>query len=116
MEFFLIGLGGGLGAATRFSLGKYIKGKINIHFPLNTMIINILGSFLLGISVVNTKNPSLAFFIQSGFLGGFTTFSTFMLEGFNLYKVADFYKSIFYLSTSVLLGAISFLIAFHIKF
>ena len=116
MKLLLIGIGGGLGSIARFYLGEYIKNKIDIDFPVSMMIINILGSFLLGISFANTKDINYIFFIQSGFLGGFTSFSTFILQAFNLSKSSKVFKSILYLSASIFFGLIAFLIAFNINF
>ncbi|MBD1380325.1 fluoride efflux transporter CrcB [Metabacillus arenae] len=85
-------IGGGLGAVGRFLLGKLImtmveKAQLSIRFPIAMMIINVVGSFLLGLLfglLPNIeRNPSY-FIIGFGFLSGFTTFSTFSVEALEL--------------------------------
>ena len=108
MDLILVGLGGGIGAAARYSLGNYIKNRTRFNIPVNTMIINILGSFLLGISAVKMQDHHMIILFQTGVLGGFTTFSTFMVEGFNLFKEDRFKDFLKYMLPTVVLGALAF--------
>ena len=80
----LVGLGGGLGALARYSTGVYIQDKIESKIPLHTLFINVLGSFLLAYVYSHFNNKGLLTFMATGFLGGFTTFSTFIVENLNL--------------------------------
>nr|WP_297396745.1 CrcB family protein [uncultured Peptostreptococcus sp.] len=91
----LVGLGGGLGALARYTSGAYIEKKTKSKIPLGTLFVNVLGSFSLGYLSVHLHNRGLLLFLGTGFLGGFTTFSTFMLENLNL--VLDGNKSISYI-------------------
>ena len=86
----LLGLGGFLGAIFRY----WVAGRIqdlsgSIGFPYGTLVVNILGCFVLGlltylIDARGLLNPESRAFLVVGLLGAFTTFSTFSLESFNL--------------------------------
>ncbi|MFZ5633232.1 MAG: fluoride efflux transporter CrcB [Bacillota bacterium] len=89
IKILLVGAGGFLGASARYILGKYINNLWKGNFPLGTFLVNTGGSFLLGLAVLHPhlghaldKNLSLG--IGAGFLGAFTTFSTFEYETLNL--------------------------------
>jgi CrcB protein len=80
----LIALGGGLGATARFVLDGFIAHRNPFRFPLGTVVINVTGSLLLGLltgAVIAHGGPSeLKLVLGTGFLGGFTTFSTASVE------------------------------------
>ncbi len=86
-----VGCGGFIGAAARYLFSVFVN-RINTgNFPISTLIINILGSFLIGFltqlfSSLYPSNKKLLLFLTTGILGGFTTFSTFSLETVNLYQ------------------------------
>jgi len=86
MELLLVGIGGSLGSLVRYILGKRIAEKYSTTFPVGTFIINISGAFLLGIVSALEPGRSASLLIADGFLGAYTTFSTFMYEGFNLFE------------------------------
>lgn len=82
VECLAVGLGGFIGAVSRYLLGLItIK---NSNFPLMTMIINIIGAFIIGVvAALASKynlDSRLVLFLKTGICGGFTTFSTFSLE------------------------------------
>lgn len=91
MNAIFVGLGGFIGAASRYYISTLIN-KINTSgFPIATLIINILGSFLIGLLTqllvgLCPDNKKLQLFLTTGILGGFTTFSTFSLETVNLFQ------------------------------
>ncbi|RDL43032.1 fluoride efflux transporter CrcB [Marinomonas piezotolerans] len=112
MMYIMIALGGAVGALCRFGATKWINNLWGQHFPLATMSINILGSFLMGMAfvVISEKMPSLEPLrplIMVGFLGAFTTFSTFSLEIVSLLNQQAWLSAVSYLSLSCLLGVLA---------
>ncbi len=125
MTFSLIGIGAGgaLGAITRFYLGRVTMRKWGRSFPLGTFLINLTGSFLLCLFSAwtswNTNAPSfLRSGITVGFLGSYTTFSTFSYETIKLLEDGEFITAFAYLLGSILLGLVAawlgFLTGYHL--
>ncbi len=104
MEILLVGIGGIFGSLSRFSLGKFISKYSKSSFPIGTFIINITGAILLGIVSSISVNKNLYLLIGDGFLGAYTTFSTFMYEGFNLFGENKKLNALVYILMSVVLG------------
>ena len=98
MEYILVGIGGALGSLTRFTLGKAISEKSKSSFPIGTFIINITGAYLLGIISSVDIGRNLALLASYGFLGAYTTFSTFMYEGFNLIRDKEKINAFIYIT------------------
>jgi CrcB protein len=93
LNFVLIGVGGGLGAIARYISGLAILRVAGEAFPWSTLLINGVGSFLMGLLVgwlaLKGEAPManhLRLLLATGFLGGFTTFSTFSLEAVMLWE------------------------------
>ncbi|MEH7081214.1 fluoride efflux transporter CrcB [Neobacillus drentensis] len=105
---FFVGIGGIFGAILRFQLGKWITSKTTYKFPLATWIINISGSFVLGILAVLHLGKGIPDWLWllcgTGFLGAYTTFSTFGYETIQMLQKRETKHAVFYVSTSVLLG------------
>jgi len=108
MNYLFVGVGGVFGSLARYTLGKYISSKSNSAFPVGTFIINITGAFLLGIVSSLNLNKSIMLLLADGFLGAYTTFSTFMYEGFNLFNDNRKLNAIVYILSSAILGCIGF--------
>ncbi|XWO13425.1 Putative fluoride ion transporter CrcB [Candidatus Hepatincola sp. Pdp] len=113
MAFFLIFLGGGAGSVVRYSISLLLN-KYSLLFPYSTLVVNILGSFL--IAVLAYKNKPLfdnyhmiRLMFITGFLGGFTTFSTFSLDFFNLVTEKNYLLAFTYAFLSVTLSLLAFL-------
>lgn len=114
MQYLLVGIGGIAGSITRFSLGRYVKDKAKTVFPFGTFIINITGAFLLGILSALDVNKNIYYLLGDGFLGAYTTFSTFMFEGFSLFKDNKRLNTAVYIVISLILGVLGYLIGFSL--
>lgn len=110
MGYLLVGIGGTFGSITRFAMGKWISGHSKATFPIGTFIINITGALLLGILVTFQNSNNIYLLLGDGFLGAFTTFSTFMYEGFNLFQEKEKLNGLKYVLGSLLLGVIGFVL------
>ena len=109
MQWLAIALGGALGSVFRFAAVSYIAPLLNIRFPLGTFVVNLLGSFLIGVAYVllveKTKLPvEYRLFFITGLLGGFTTFSAFSLEILQLWQEGHVLNALAYATSSVILG------------
>ena len=103
-------LGGFFGAICRFLISKVLC-SINKGFPFPTLIINSIGSFLLGIVLASEMSQTMYQLIGIGFLGAFTTFSTFSYETLQLMKKGQFGLATYYCVGSIILGAGAFFLA-----
>ncbi|PLS14751.1 fluoride efflux transporter CrcB [Bacillus sp. M6-12] len=83
IEVLLVGMGGFFGAVARYKMSQLNK-KFFFHIPIGTLIINLAGSFLLGVILSTGLNHFSILLLGTGFMGAFTTFSTFNLEGVQL--------------------------------
>lgn len=104
-----IALGGAFGALGRYTLSNLIHSKTGIIFPWGTFSVNILGCFMLGlIYVLGTEkimlSPNIRAFLTIGFLGAFTTFSTFSLETLNMLKDGEIRLALFNAAGSLIIG------------
>jgi CrcB protein len=110
--FLLIGLGGALGANARFLISRWAAGRFGTAFPYGTFIINASGSFLIGVVLVIVidhlgSNPSIRLLAATGFLGGYTTFSTFAYETVALLRQGEIQQALFNALGSAALGVIA---------
>lgn len=107
----VIGLGGILGAITRYYLGRFIMERSRGVFPLGTWVINITGSFLLGMLTFLHLQQYIPEWIWLsvgiGYLGSYTTFSTFGYETIQLIEKKNTLKAISYVLTTVIFGVLS---------
>ncbi len=107
MNLLLVMIGGFFGAICRFSLGELIH--TNNGFPLTTILINLSGCFILGwfltyVSLNKKIRPEFTLIIGTGFIGSFTTFSTFSVETLNLFHEGLVFMAVIYVLTSTVLG------------
>ncbi|WP_406684399.1 fluoride efflux transporter CrcB [Seonamhaeicola sp. MEBiC1930] len=119
-QLLLVFLGGGIGSALRYIIGKYLN-NTQTGIPYGTFAANILGSLLIGIILgLAAKNNSLSqsqtLLLATGFCGGFTTFSTFAYENHVFLKSGDFTSFAVYTIGSFIMGFIAvFLGMFLVK-
>ncbi|GAB6173032.1 fluoride efflux transporter CrcB [Paradesulfitobacterium aromaticivorans] len=108
-NIFAVALGGALGALARYGLGAWISGRWSQGFPLHTFLINISGAFLLGFLNILfierlTVSPLVRLGIGVGFLGAYTTFSTFGYEVITLLQGGSLLTAALYTGSSILVG------------
>lgn len=99
MQYFFVFLGGGVGSMTRFFISEMMNRFMGNHFPHGTLAVNVIGSFIIGIlfGIFESRLSTIPVFKQLvfiGFLGGFTTFSSFSLDTLNLFLQAKFISAI----------------------
>ncbi len=104
----LVGLAGTCGALARYLLGRFVAERAGSQFPWGTFIINVSGAFVIGLlsAFVTHKILSIAAqtVLATGFLGGYTTFSTMSWESVQLARGGSTARSMFYLGGSALIG------------
>lgn len=107
-QVLLVGLGGFLGSIIRFLIGTLSSRYLVNTLPLSTLIINLIGSFLIGFIITVIPKPDSGFFylMIPGFLGGFTTYSAFSNEATLLIHKELYSAFAIYVSSQVLGGII----------
>ena len=95
VNYLLVSLGAALGGGLRYGLSKLTYAFLPISFPYGTLIVNITGSFVLGLVMFHLDpkemiSAKLRLFLTVGFCGGFTTFSTFSYETISLCRDSEF--------------------------
>ena len=105
-KFLLVFVGGGLGATCRYLVTTLLSGKL-ANFPLGTFVANILGSFCMGMVLgilLGRSSENFRLFVAVGFLGGFTTFSSFSAETLNLIQNGQIFSAMTNVVFSVVAG------------
>ena len=106
-----VGLAGALGALSRYILGRFIAERAGSQFPFGTFFINVTGAFAIGLlfAFAGRKliNPYVQGVLATGFLGGYTTFSTMSWEGVQLARGGSTRLSLLYLSGNVAFGLLA---------
>ncbi len=108
MKYLVVFLGGGLGSIFRYMIGKWLNHS-DFFMPLGTMTVNITGSFLIGFLMewlLRHAHGSghLLLFVVVGFLGGYTTYSSFSYEAMLYFKQGNLSMFLVYVSTTFILG------------
>lgn len=113
MNWGLVFLGGGFGAACRWLISTQMSGTAGL--PWGTLTVNLLGCFLIGyLSVYLIEQPKISLFVLVGFLGGFTTFSSFGLETWQMLRSADYKSLVIYVGLSNVVGLLLVIIGHKI--
>jgi CrcB protein len=113
MPYLLVGVGGFVGANARFVVARIVGAMFETKFPLGTFVINVSGSFLLGIlgTVVALKvmptSESMRLALGVGFLGAYTTFSTFEFETHALFDDGSWLTATTNLFASLFIGLLA---------
>ncbi|MCU9601364.1 fluoride efflux transporter CrcB [Pallidibacillus thermolactis] len=116
MKLLFVMIGGFFGAICRFALSEWIH--TNNEFPLATLLINVSGCFLLGwfltfVSQLRKIRPEFTLLVGTGFIGSFTTFSTFSMETLSLIQSGFIFMAFFYVLTSTVLGILLAYAGYH---
>ncbi len=109
MKYVLVALGGGGGALARYVAGSAIMTRFGGKFPLGTLVINVTGSFLIGFLMTMLTerfnlDPMWRLFLVVGFLGGYTTFSSFEWETLTAGREGALWTGMLNVVSSVVLG------------
>ena len=110
-KILIVGVGGFIGANVRYWLGAWIDAQFGLHFPLGTFIINLTGSLLLGFIATITLeraliDPRWRLAIAVGFIGAYTTFSTFTYESVKLLEAGSYGLAALNVVGSTVLGLV----------
>ncbi|BCD67644.1 fluoride efflux transporter CrcB [Nitratiruptor sp. YY09-18] len=110
----VIGVGGFFGAISRFLIASFVQKLSGLFFPVGTLTVNVLGSFLIGLLYVyfeQSIHPLAKAMLITGFLGALTTFSTFSLESYLLIEQGLYLKAFLNIALNVILTISSTFIA-----
>jgi len=111
-KYLLVAFGGALGSMLRFWAGGYVSSRLGTRFPYGTFVINITASFLIGfiMTILAERahwSPNWRYLIPIGFLGGYSTFSSFEYETFRVFQDGEFLIAGMNIVFSVAVGFVS---------
>jgi CrcB protein len=117
VEYVIIGVGGFLGANARYLVASWAAQRFGTTFPYGTFIINVTGSFLLGMFLALLQDrvaihPHYRLFFAVGFLGAYTTFSTFSYESLRLLQEGNMLLALINLFGSLAVGLFGVVLGF----
>jgi len=111
LKYVVVGIGGFLGAIARYALGTYIGSRYGVRFPLGTFVINVSGSFLIGLILTllarTTASAYWRYLIPIGFIGAYTTFSTFEYETLRAMQDGQLMTGFLNVALSLVIGFIA---------
>ena len=111
-KYLLIALGGALGSVARYWVGSTVAGRMGTRFPYGTFVINLTACVIIGFSLTYLGkragvNPAWRYFIPIGFIGAYSTFSTFEWETLSTLRSGAFFLAGLYTIGSIVLGLIA---------
>ena len=109
LKYFYIALGGALGAIARYWVGSAVSGRMGIKFPYGTLLVNVTACVIIGFSLTYLGkradlNPAWRYLIPVGFIGAYSTFSTFEWETLSTMRSGAFFLAALYAGGSFVLG------------
>jgi len=111
LRYLAVGIGGFAGAIARYLLGAYIGGRFGVRFPYGTFVINMTGCFLIGLALAvlsrTTASAYWRYLIPIGFIGAYTTFSTFEYETLRAVQDGQIVTGLLNIGLSVIVGFIA---------
>ncbi len=112
LAILLVALGGGIGSVARYLVGGWFASRFGSALPYGTFVINVSGSFVIGFFLAFAQeraslSPYWRLFFAVGFLGGYTTFSTFEYEGVRLLQDSEVLLGSIYLIGSMVAGGVA---------
>jgi CrcB protein len=112
IDLLWVGLGGAVGAITRYAFGLWIAERLGTSFPSGTMVINVTGSLLIGLilTLLTDKvvaDPAWRLLLVVGFLGGYTTFSSYAFEAMTLVSSGEWILALAYVLGSNVVGLLA---------
>lgn len=115
----IVGIGGFIGSVCRYWISKLNFYNFAFSIPIGTLLVNVLGSFIIGIlTAISLKNNVIShetqLFLMTGILGGFTTFSSFSKENLILFQNGQYQSVAIYTVSSVLLGLIAVFLGYKL--
>jgi fluoride exporter len=111
-KYLYIAVGGALGSIARYWVGSTVSGRLGIKFPYGTFVINITACVIIGFALTYLGrraelNPAWRFLIPVGFVGAYSTFSTYEWETLSTLRSGAFFAGILYAVGSLLLGLLA---------
>jgi CrcB protein len=111
-KYFYIAIGGALGAMVRYLVGVAVANRMGTKFPYGTLVINITACLIIGFSLTFLAkraelNPAWRFLIPVGFIGAYSTFSTYEWETLSTIRTGAFLEAALYAGSSFILGLIA---------
>jgi CrcB protein len=111
-KYLLIAAGGALGSIARFWVGSTISSRMGMRFPYGTLVVNIMACVLIGFSLTYLGrradlSPAWRFFIPIGFIGAYSTFSTYEWETLSTLRSGAFLLAALYAAGSFALGLVA---------
>ena len=120
LNLILVFIGGGIGSVARYIVTTLVKNFTTISFPFGTLTVNVIGSFLMGIITALIANKMFSdsepvrLLLAVGFLGGFTTFSSFSIETLTLIEKREIFYAVANTLTNTTFGLLAAYLGFKL--
>lgn len=111
-KYLLIALGGALGSIARYWVGSTVSGRMGIRFPYGTLLVNLTACLVIGFSLTYMSrradmNPAWRYLLPIGFIGAYSTFSTYEWETLTTLRSGAFFLAALYAVGSLILGLVA---------